>query len=175
MNGSRDDVGYRLRFSGAWRPLHDEIAVFPDGLNDDCLRRVGVDHLDEIGRGKKLVEWRVLRDRRGLFVEAFRKQAAQERMVDDGLLTPRGRLEVAYHQELGERVETEFDAVWVNRPARLCRDGLSHCREIFRRKPFLAFRQFRQSDAKVGAQTFLNRLIGCDVVVAGAQVECRAP
>ncbi len=92
MDGCRDDIGYRLRFSGSRRPLNDQIAPFPDRLNDDCLRRVGINHLHEISRGKKLVELRVIRNRRGFLVEALRKKAAQKRVVNDGLLTPRDGL-----------------------------------------------------------------------------------
>jgi hypothetical protein len=113
MDGGGDDVANGLRFSGARRTLHNQISTCSDRLNDDCLGRVGVDHLNEIRRGKEPVEWRVLCERRGFLVKAFREQASQKRMVNDGLLAPRGRLEVAYHQELGERIEAEFHAVGV--------------------------------------------------------------
>ena len=48
MDGCRNNVGYRLRFAGAWRPLHDNVSFFAYGLDNECLRTVGVHDLDKI-------------------------------------------------------------------------------------------------------------------------------
>ena len=48
MDSCRNNVGYRLRLAGAWRPLHDKVSFFACGLDNDCLRTVSVNDLDKI-------------------------------------------------------------------------------------------------------------------------------
>jgi hypothetical protein len=66
MGGGGDDVGNCLRFAGAGRPVHNEIASRAHGFDDAGLRGIGVDHMDEIGRFENRVEFDVVRKQRRL-------------------------------------------------------------------------------------------------------------
>ena len=81
------------------------------------------------------------------------------------------RLEVAYHHQLGERVEAKFDPGCVDRPARFRRDGFAHCSEIFGRSPLIVFWEIGQRYVEISAEALLNGLVGSDVVVTGMKVE----
>ena len=50
-----DDVGDRLRLAGAGRSLHHEVAPHADTLDDDRLRGISVDNLNQVGGLEQLV------------------------------------------------------------------------------------------------------------------------
>jgi hypothetical protein len=92
-------------------------------------------------------------------------------MRDQRVVRPVGRLEIAHDQQLRRRIETKFDAIGVDRPTALRRDGRGDLIEVTAGQPFVALWKVRQADAEIAAQAFLQRLIWSDVVIAIGQVE----
>jgi hypothetical protein len=85
--------------------LDNEILSGADGFNDNGLRRIGVNDLDQVCRGKKFVESRIRRNDSGLLLEPLREKAAKQRMLEDRFVAPDLRIEISDHQQFRERIE----------------------------------------------------------------------
>ena len=72
-------------------------------------------------------------------------------MFEDGFFGPGRRIEVADHQQLRERIKAEFDAVGVNRPARLYGDGVADRGEIIGGSPLLVIGKIWQRYSEIRA------------------------
>ena len=94
-------------------------------------------------------------------------------MLDERIAGPVGGLEIAHDQEFRRRIKADLDALSIDRPAALRRDSRCDGAEIGAWQPVVRFRNIGEADAEIAAQTFLQRLVGSDVVVAEAKIERR--
>jgi len=173
VDGPRDDVGDRLGLAGARRSLHDEVATGSDLLDDDGLRGIGLDDLDDGGRIEPVIESVFRREERRLALEAFVQEPAHESVLLEAPVRPVCRIEIPQHQELGEGEEPELHPVRVDLPALPPGDAIGDLREIGIGTPVLAVLDLREFDAEVAAESFLERQVRDYVVVACAEFEGR--
>jgi hypothetical protein len=129
--------------------------------------------MDQVGRLQERVEIGVFRQEGRLAVEAFDEQSAHKRVLDQRVSRPIRGIEIAHDQELRRRIKADLDAIGVDRPAALRRDGCRHGCEIRAREPGVRFGNVRQAEAEIAPQPLLQGLIRGDVVVAEGEVERR--
>lgn len=99
VSGAGDDIGDRLRFACAGRPLNDEVAPCPRRFDHLDLRRIGVEDVVKIGRPQDLIELGGIERQRRFAAEALAEQSAQQRMAQKRVLRPIRGFEVAHHHQ----------------------------------------------------------------------------
>ena len=174
MHGGRHDVGDGLRLPGARRPLNHEIVSASNFLDCLGLRRIRIDDLDDLRRGQNPVELVVRTEQAVARIEALGEQAADQLTPGERDVRPVARVEVAHHQKLGERKESELHRIRLHAPAGPSSDHVGDLREIFRGQPVVGFFDLRQYHAEVLLQSFLQRQVGGHFVVSAKDVVGRS-
>ena len=85
------------------------------------------------------------------------------------VLRPVVRIEIAVHQQFGEREAPQHNVVSANFPAPLTRDGFLDILEIGDRRQILCGRDFRQNNSKVRLETYFQSQVGFDISIIPCQ------
>jgi hypothetical protein len=171
-NGVGDQVGDRLRLAGPRRTLDHQVAAGPGVEQGQGLRAVGVDDQAEVGRVRVPVQRLVLVDCELGLLEAIGQQRPHDRMIaGTAALGPARRVEVAVHQELGEREEAQRDRVALDRPARLISHGRGHRVEVAPDVQFVGLGQLGQDDVELRPQLLGQREVDVRVLAVVPQAE----
>ena len=176
LHRSGDEVGDRLRFAGAGWSLDDEVAPHGGFSDDQGLRAITVDDMARRGRGEQVVEPLAVFDQWRGSGEPLAEQGADQRAIGEFVLFgPVGRVEVAVHQELGEREEPEHHVIGQDLPRLLVLHRCGDLLQVHRRNEILhLFGRGGQVDSKVYLQPGPQRQIRFDVIAGVDQIESRS-
>ncbi len=173
MRRGRDQVGDRLAFPRAGRPLHDKARTSAHFLDDFCLRGIGVDHLNDLRRVQQIIQLVLGAEDRSVFLEPVGQETAQQVAFCKGIHWPGTWIKIAMHQKFCEGKEAQLHSIAVDRPSRLARHGLPYLIEVFGGCPFFGLVNLGQQETEILPQPFLQWQVGRDVIVTGNHVEGR--